>query len=38
VNLVVWLHSKDGVVRIAPYAPEEQMTVGRRWHTRHMDL
>ena len=38
VNLVVWLHSKDGVVRIAPYAPEEQMTAAQRWRTHRLDL
>eukprot|EP00434_Breviolum_minutum_P027964 symbB.v1.2.024742.t2/scaffold2365.1/size83366/10 len=38
VNMVIWLHSKDGVVRIAPYAAEEQMTVAQRWRTHRFDL
>ena len=31
VNLVIWLHGRDGVVRIAPYALGEQLTVEQRW-------
>eukprot|EP00571_Detonula_confervacea_P011858 CAMPEP_0172302882 /NCGR_PEP_ID=MMETSP1058-20130122/4526_1 /TAXON_ID=83371 /ORGANISM="Detonula confervacea, Strain CCMP 353" /LENGTH=413 /DNA_ID=CAMNT_0013013535 /DNA_START=147 /DNA_END=1388 /DNA_ORIENTATION=+ len=31
-NLVIWLFGKDGYVRIAPYAEEEQMNILDRWH------
>ena len=30
-NVRIWLHAKDGVVRIAPYAPDEQLTAAQRW-------
>jgi len=31
-NLVIWLFGEHGDVRIAPYAPEEQMNAVERWH------
>lgn len=30
-NLVIWLFGKDGYVRVAPYAKEEQLTPAERW-------
>jgi hypothetical protein len=30
-NLVIWLHGKDGYVRISPYEKDEQLTVSERW-------
>ena len=30
-NLVVWLHGRHGVVRVAPYAAHEQLSGNKRW-------
>ncbi|CAE7371319.1 ICU11 [Symbiodinium sp. CCMP2456] len=30
-NLIIWLHAEYGVVRVAPYAPEQQLTPQERW-------
>jgi len=32
VSLIIWLFAEHGVVRIAPYPPNQQMTVAERWH------
>ncbi|CAE8596174.1 unnamed protein product [Polarella glacialis] len=31
-NAIVWLMGKHGVVRVAPYAEHEQLSVYERWH------
>jgi len=31
VNLIIWLHGKHEVVRIAPYEPHEQLGPLERW-------
>ncbi|CAJ1345832.1 unnamed protein product [Effrenium voratum] len=38
VNIVMWLFARDGVVRIAPYAPDEQLTAAQRWESRRWRL
>ncbi|MGK3753168.1 MAG: hypothetical protein ACI8RD_005475 [Bacillariaceae sp.] len=30
-NLVIWLHGKDGYVRISPYEEHERLTIPERW-------
>lgn len=30
-NLIVWLFARYGVVRVAPYMPNEQITAAQRW-------
>ncbi|CAK0894116.1 unnamed protein product, partial [Prorocentrum cordatum] len=30
-NVVVWLFARHGVVRVAPYAPGEQLSASQRW-------
>jgi len=31
VNMIVWLHGKYEVVRVAPYAELEQLSAQQRW-------
>ena len=33
-NLIVWLFGRDGDVRVAPYADDEQMGIAERWGRR----
>ncbi|CAE7358438.1 ICU11 [Symbiodinium natans] len=30
-NLIIWLHAEHGVVRVAPYPPEQQLMAKQRW-------